>query len=427
MNYYLVDAIHTDGSRRHERLQMLEVSKREVRAKLKKKGFIAGQILELHPESGNVHPSYCDLKSEFLKQLSLYWQKAATNDDLKNGLIPMFARARQPIHDALRVWASRLPFRRPAQPVGAVLAEIIRQIAEDKTRIHDALATAPHIFSNTETALIATADRQGKVTEVLTMLSDQNRKRGMIASKVSSALWYPKVLLGLIGCLLVLVIFFLAPTLREFYASLGIPLIFPLNVLTGINDAVREPLVAIAVALGTALIVAVSVALYKLSPQLRYRLDFARLHVPGVGALEKSQRLVNALFAIDMMVRSGELKFALNTAYISADGPVFRRALRAACDRMANKEVATLADALREESEIFDPLIIGMLHSAEKFNRTGTDIPEAIDIVRDRINDHILALPKQIEVAMMILIGIVLCFLSYAIIVPTRHAVAHIH
>jgi type IV pilus assembly protein PilC len=306
------------------------------------------------------------------------------------------------------------------------LVDIVEQIAAHKP-IYEALETAPHLFSNTETALVQTADKQGKEVVALEMIAAKKRQTALVHAKVQGATWYPKVLAATGLVAIAGYTIFLVPQLRQFFAEIHMDLVFPLNLMAWIYDAFSHPIVGILLGASILIVTGALIAAYRMSPQLRFRLDYGALNIPALGPIERHQRTINALFAIDLMVRSGEQRNALNAAYVSAHGAVYREALRRARDRYNNKEVKTLAEALRPEMDLFDPLITGMLYTAEKFGRLNTDIPDAIDVVTARIDDAIASLPKKLEAVIGWLMAIFLGFIVYAIIVPTQYGIAHYH
>lgn len=423
MHHYLVDAIPiSHGSAFHDVVRMN--SARDVRAKMARDGYVIRRLTLVEPEDRRAPHRYARVKMELFRQLALYKSKGATGTDIRAGLIPMFSRYPTPLVDLLQALLQRLLGRR-RKSLGQTLADVIDHIASEGN-VGPALSIAPHIFSPDEISLITLTEQRGHGVGTLEVLAEQFEREHEAQTKISSALWYPCVLLVAAIVLLAIFIGMMLPQLRTMYASLKIDLIFPLNVLAAFADLLAAPHFVLVIVGGTVGLLSLLVGAIRSSTELRYRFDLALLNLPLFGELLRLKRMTRALFAMQLMIKLGEKKNALNAAYTTAMGPVYRTALKAAQDRFNNGTKKWLSEALAPETEIFDALLLGIIRSAEAFGETEA-FTGAITATNQR-TDHVLrGLPKRLETAVGVFAALIVGALIYAIMVPTAYATAHFH
>jgi type II secretory pathway component PulF len=381
-------------------------SERDVRAKFGKDGFIITQLDHVEPSGAAVTAKHASLKATFYREMALHLENAIPAKQIADGLKRTFA-------------ATDPRFR-------ARIRKVLDAIASEQP-IFRALESEPALFGHDEIALVELAYKRGKTPDVLANLADQLERDSDVNGKTSRALWYPAVLT--VVALVVLAIYagVMLPQLRQFYATLQIPLIFPLDWMVAAYDFFAQPMHGIILGSIVAATIVAFVAVYRSSDEFRYRLDYAKMQMPVFGKLISKKRLARVLFALDLMVSSGEQFRALDAAYGVCDGPVFRRNLARAKAKVDTKEVRVWTEALEAAPDVFDPLLVGLLATGERYGVLQDKIRAAIEATRKQIDAEIEQLPRKLESTLAIVFSFIIGFLVYAMVVPTSYATAHIH
>lgn len=127
--------------------------------------------------------------------------------------------ARLPLNDALKILEQ--------QTENKLLKEAIYQVSEDidaGLSFSQALERQTNIFPSYYTEMVRAAEVTGNLNEVANFLADYTEKEGNLASKISSALIYPAVVLALFLAVGFILLTFVYPSLGSVFAQNGVAL-----------------------------------------------------------------------------------------------------------------------------------------------------------------------------------------------------------
>jgi type II secretory pathway component PulF len=101
-----------------------------------------------------------------------------------------------------------------------VLLAVIADLSEGRS-LHDAMARHPKVFDFVYLSAIKAGESSGRLDEILEMLSVSAEQRMENTAKVKSAIFYPKIVLGGIVVVMIVVMTFVIPKFEDFYGKFG--------------------------------------------------------------------------------------------------------------------------------------------------------------------------------------------------------------
>ncbi len=110
------------------------------------------------------------------------------------------------------------------QTQSEVLRNVVVKVVEDLTEgqsLHAAMSKHPQVFDYVYLNAIKAGEASGRLDEVLEMLSNSAEQRMENQAKVKNAIFYPKIVLGGILVVMIVVITFVVPKFESFYGKFG--------------------------------------------------------------------------------------------------------------------------------------------------------------------------------------------------------------
>lgn len=300
----------------------------------------------------------------------------------------------------------------PAPRVRGMLEEIRIEV-EAGGGLADALARWPRAFPGAYVEAVRAAEESGRIDRVFGELAETLEWQDEIASRVTSALLYPAILLAAVAGVATLFVTVLFPKIRPLFAATGVELPLLTRALLAASDvAVRAwyllplfPLVP-AVAIGLALRT-------RAGRLLRDRL---KLSLPGIRQVVRHLLVARfARTAATLLDAGATMPRALAVAGASADNIPFHRAMERAREDVTAG--ASLADAL-ERTGFLGPLDIRMIAVGE---RSGTLVRALGNLVRlheRQARRAIQAAVTLLEPLLLIVMAAIVLGLALSIFLP---------
>lgn len=119
------------------------------------------------------------------------------------------------------------------------LKGVLSEIQEDVSagiRLSEAFAKHPHYFSLLYTNMLAVGEAGGVLSHILKELAEILLKENRIQSKVKSAMLYPKIVMGALVAVTIVMLLLVVPTFTKFYAQFDAPLPLPTRILVAASD-----------------------------------------------------------------------------------------------------------------------------------------------------------------------------------------------
>lgn len=354
-----------------------------------------------------------------MDQVSQFFARAKQKD------LVIFARqlatlleARLPLGDALKVLRE--------QTQNAMLKEATYQISQDidaGLSFSQALDRQGRTFPEYYTEMVRAAEVTGNMNEVAAFLADYTEKEGTLASKVSSALIYPAIVLLLFVVVAFILLTFVYPSLGSVFAQNGVALPWYTQILLTIGTFLAKwwPVVLVAVAaLG---VLGIN---YAQTDEGTAVLDEAKIRVPIARKVFIPVVLARFGNSAALLVHGG-IPIAQSLEILShmLGNTLYRDITHRIADDVRQGQL--LSQSIARYPAYFPPLVSQMLAVGETtgkieemFGRVATIYTREADEVTNNLVD-------LIQPVMMIGMGLMVGLLFASVLIPIYNLTANIH
>lgn len=304
--------------------------------------------------------------------------------------------------------------------VNDVLAGITASV-EDGASFSSALEKYPRFFPPVYVALIRVAESSGLLDKVLLRLSDNLEKQQKLRSTIRSALVYPIIVIIMMIGVVVIMMVVAIPQLTTFYTTMGVTLPLSTTVIVNISNLfVKFWWLAFTVLFLTFFIL----RRWYLRESGRRMVDRIILKIPFVGRLMSESLMVEFCRTLGLLVGAGSLVVdsLLKSADV-VDNFVYRTEIILIAKRV--EKGISIGDAL-EAGSVFPSILIQMVKIGEQTGKLDESLTRVAEYFEREVEETVKALTTAIEPAIMIVLGLGVGFLIFAIITPIYKVISSI-
>lgn len=293
-----------------------------------------------------------------------------------------------------------------------LLQSIDKEIKSGKN-FSTALSQFPQYFSSLYIALVKSGEATGKLSEILLKLSDNLEKEKKFRGKLRAALIYPVfIIFGMIVVGFIMMTF-VVPKLLELYKDFGAQLPLSTQILLFVSGFFTRfwPLIILA-SVG----IIMFVSRYLKTAKGKFQLDSVLLRLPVIGNVIKMATLVDSTRTLSILTSSGvSLLETLSIVIETSSNIVYKNAF---FDIKKQVEKGTSLGQAMKQASIFPPILVQMTLIGEQ---TGHLDDTLIRVSRYFESDSELAIKAMttlIEPTILVVLGVGVGFLVFAIITP---------
>jgi type II secretory pathway component PulF len=241
-----------------------------------------------------------------------------------------------------------------------ILKLIYSSVVERGNSFAMALKEHPKVFSKLYVAMVNAGESTGTLPHVLIRLGDYAKKRERIESKIQSAMTYP-IIMGVVGFgVVVFLLNYLVPKMKDLLIKKGGGLPKMTEVLLNISDFTQNYWwIVLLAAIGTMIGYKAVVGTEK----GRFFFDHIYLKMPIFGDLNRKGCISRFAITLSSLLRSGvKIEAALRIVEEVVGNSVMAKTMKLVSERI--KEGEAIAKPL-EESRLFPKMIIYMISVGE--------------------------------------------------------------
>jgi type IV pilus assembly protein PilC len=294
-----------------------------------------------------------------------------------------------------------------------VVAGLVESI-EGGRSLSQALAEFPEVFSKVFVSLVRSGEQTGKLSEVLTGLTETLKWEDEIASQTRKLLMYPII----VGTIVLGVTFFLmlyiVPQMVSFIRSMGQAIPWYTQALIFVSEGLRDYWWAVLAAPFVAWY-ALKLAM-KSNPAIAYAVDSYKLRMVVIGPILRKIILSRFATSFAMMYASGiTVLDAIRSCEEIVGNKVLEQALRAAGQQIAEGKSLTVAF---QELDLFPPLVIRMLRIGENTGGLDKALINVTYFYNRDVRDSVARLQAGIQPALTLVLGLLLLWVMMAMLGP---------
>jgi general secretion pathway protein F len=293
-----------------------------------------------------------------------------------------------------------------------VLSDVKQRVNEGAS-LADALAVHAKVFSTLYVNMIRAGESSGALDVVLVRLADFTESQARLRSKVMGALTYPAAM-GVVGGAIMLVLFAVViPKITKIFEDTQVTLPWTTKVLMAFSTFVSTwwwALVLLAVAGAWGFL------RWKETPAGRARWDRFKLTVPIFGRLIRTIAIGRFSRTLATLLKSGVPLLSAMDIVKNIVGNV-RLAEVIEQARTAIAEGESIAAPLKRSGE-FPPLVHHMVAIGERSGSLEEMLGNVADAYEDQVETTVAALTSLMEPLMIVLMGAVVTFIVFSVLMP---------
>ena len=318
----------------------------------------------------------------------------------------VFVKAGIPILDSLEIIAGETTnklFRK-------VLDTMIEALAAGDTFALAAEAH-PEAFPAYYVGMLSSAELAGNLDVVLTQLADYMERDADARGKVTSAMIYPSVVLGMSIVTFVVLGVFVMPRFKVFFQSLHASLPLPTRMLISVTNFIESEWYIL---FGAIAFVVIAFVVALRSKQGRARIDSLVLKLPVLGDLVQHVMVERICRILSSMIQAGvALPEAMTVTSESVSNSVYKRGLDTIRDEML--EGLGLADPVAT-TQLFPSAARQMMRVGEETGTLDEQLTVAAQYYARELDSKIKRFTGLFEPAIIIVMGVVVGFVAIALI-----------
>lgn len=293
------------------------------------------------------------------------------------------------------------------------LIEIRGDIIEGES-LSQALAKHSAIFPDMYTNLVAVGEQTGTYEKALLRLADLEEANLRMQNKVLSALFYPMILIFILGIVMVFLMTVVIPQIQELFATLNAELPLLTRAVIAVSKLFTIPWILIPFLLIGGGVIGFQKWVSK--PAGRRQFEELVLRTPLIGTLIQKSLLARFARNLGVMLESRvSLIVALQVTARVVNHSIFSGEILQAIDRI--REGSGITDGFRD-SVVLTQMVRGMLAAGEATDRVAPMIVKLADILEDEVDATVQRFSTLLEPAMMVFMGLMIGGIMGAILMP---------
>ena len=372
-------------------------SQRQVRSQLRQRELRPLEVVQVQSESDAPVRSGLFARGLGRRDIALLTRQLATL--IESGM---------PLADAIQAAARQSRRGRTSGILHAVRSRVV----EGHTLAY-ALGEFPAVFDPMYRAMVRAGESAGYLGPVLLRLAEYAENRQYTSQKISMAMLYPLILIGVALSVVTALMSFVVPELVRIFATSGVSLPWLTRALLAISDFMASYgglLLVALIALG---------GLFKWAlrnPATRRAWHAIRLKIPVFGELSRSIEAARYAGTLSILLGAGvPLLQSLQIA-----GEVIRNMILAEAVEQVRVRVeqgGSLHKAM-EETEQFPPMMVYLIASGEVSGELGTALNRAAETQERDTELALGAMMSLLEPLLVVFMGVVVLLVVLAVLMP---------
>lgn len=294
-----------------------------------------------------------------------------------------------------------------------LLIEDILSVVEGGETLSKALEKHEKIFGAVYIASVRAGEESGVLDKVLSRLAENLEKKREFQGRIKSAMIYPVIVVtGMIGVMFI-VMTFVIPKMLALYSEFDSDLPFATKALMVVSNFMAKffwlfPLLGFGVF--------VAYRLLSQKKEFREKLDRFRFKIPIMGKINKTLILTETARTLAMLVHTGvSLVEGLEIVAQSAGNQIFEKTFSEAKEQV--EKGFSLSESL-EGKEMIPSIVYQMIATGEETGKLDDILFKLSEYFQLEVDELVKNLTTAIEPLIMIVLGVGVGFLVFAVIMP---------
>jgi len=279
----------------------------------------------------------------------------------------------------------------------------------------------PELFSEIVVNLVKAAEGSGNLEKTLDEISKMYEAEADLKNKIRSALIYPGLLMIVSVGVVTLLVTFVLPRISVVFEGSGAEIPVYSRIILGLGSFLNQ----YSIFIFPLLIAGAAGAFFYFSQTNNGKTAFGRLlkKTPGVKDLLQKLALQRFASTLSSLLKAGiPFVHALEITSTAVGDVQFAAALRRIAKESVSRGVS-IGDSFRKEG-IFPNVVINLMAIGEKSGHVEEILNTLADFYAKEIDTSLKILVSVLEPAMLVIVGIIVASIAFAVIVPIYQLVS---
>jgi general secretion pathway protein F len=293
-----------------------------------------------------------------------------------------------------------------------VLSDVKQRVNEGSS-LGDALAQHQKIFGSLYVNMVRAGESSGALDAVLLRLADFTENQARLRQKIVGTMLYPAIMMVVGGGILILLMTVVVPKVTKIFETMKATLPWTTRLLIGFSNALQNwwfiifPLFFGGIAL---------TVWYFRTPAGKPKWDRFALKAPIFGSLVRLLAISRFARTLATLLKSGvPLLAAMDIVKAIITNSVLAQVIEDARD--AIREGESIANPLKRSGQ-FPPLVYHMVAIGERSGQLEEMLLSVADSYETQVNVRIGALTSLLEPILIVMMGAVIAFVAFSILMP---------
>ena len=298
------------------------------------------------------------------------------------------------------------------QKLKEILSQVRSRVSEGSS-LHVALEEHRSVFSDLYVSMVRAGEASGTLDVVLGRLADFLEKQQELTSKVRGAMIYPAIMFIVGLGVLVFMMTFVIPKVADIFEASNKALPFVTVVLIGASDFLRENFALILVFMAVVFFFAHR---YVKTPSGKKVYDRLSLRVPVLGKMSSKVMISRFTRTLSTLLSSGiPLLESVKVSESVLGNSLYVENIKDVRVKVA--EGAAFGSSLGQTG-IFPPLVVRMVSVGEEAGKIEDMLSKVADMYDTEVDGMLSTLTSLLEPVMILIMGVVMGFIVFAILLP---------
>ena len=313
------------------------------------------------------------------------------------------------------------------QAIGKKQTEVLDQIVSDVSSgqsLSKSFAKFPKFFDDFAIHIIRVGESSGTLSQCLTYLANELKKKEELKKKVVGAFIYPAVLSSATVGIIVFLMVYLFPKIMPIFSSLHSKLPLSTKIVIALSTFLQH--FGWLVALIIIVLVIIYIVVMKRSAAMRYKRDKFLIKLPIIGSVVRYYNCANACRTLGLLLKSGiRLSEALPITADTTRNLVYRRLYEELGEAVTRGEAISIH--LLKSNKYFPDMMGHMVAVGERSGSLSDTLVYLSDMYDGEVDDFTKNISTLIEPVLMVFMGVVIGFIAISIITPIYGITQSIH
>jgi len=293
-----------------------------------------------------------------------------------------------------------------------IISEIAYEV-DGGSRLSDALAKRPKVFSNFYVSVVRSGETSGRLDEILNYLADEMEKDYDMMSKIKGAMIYPAFVLAGLGGVGTVMMVFVVPKLTNILAETGGELPIATRILMAVSGFLIHSWWVLLLVIAGGFF---AIRFYISTERGRKVFDFIKLHLPIFGKLFQRIALVRFTRSLNTLIVGGvAITEGLKITAEVVNNEIYKDLI---LKTVKEVEDGNSISSMFVDSKEIPKMVSQMMSIGEKTGKLDVVLDKVSQFYAREVANIIANLMTLMEPIIMVIMGVAVGIMVAAIILP---------